>query len=225
MSTDIFNKATTASSTSKSSQDMILRPSTSAHETSPGLEKEERSSSDSEEDSAEQDSFEKLEPQNSSSEEESNELLDPVQKNIPLTRSVCDVVYHQDFGYIKFYLIARKAIVTDALRTKIVVRGSTYFQNSSGPFAQKNKRSMTSSRLKKRLRKGEGEVNWSWLVYSPVKGAAFCFSCLLFPSKDAVSHNSLETEKGFNNWKSPDKITVHENSSRHWNSFTTWKKI
>lgn len=66
----------------------------------------------------------------------------------------------------------------------------------------------------------------SWLVYSPVKGAAFCFSCLLFPSKDAVSNcSSLETENGLNSWKKPEKITAHENSQRHRDSFTTWKEM
>lgn len=86
---------------------------------------------------------------------------------------------------------------------------------------------MTSAWFKKQLGKGKGgTVSRSWFVYSPVKGAAFCFSCLLFPSKDAVSHcSSLETENGFNSWKKPEKITAHENSQRHRDSFTTWKEM
>ncbi|KFM73429.1 Zinc finger MYM-type protein 1, partial [Stegodyphus mimosarum] len=69
-------------------------------------------------------------------------------------------------------------------------------------------------------------VNRSWLVYSPLKRAAFCFSCLLFPSKDAVSScSSLETESGLSSWKKPEKVTAHENSQRHRNSFTTWKEM
>ncbi|XP_035222922.1 zinc finger MYM-type protein 1-like [Stegodyphus dumicola] len=90
---------------------------------------------------------------------------------------------------------------------------------------------MTSAWFIKQLGKGKGGmVNRSWLVYSPLKRAAFCFSCLLFPSKDAVSScSSLETESGFNSWKKQTKkkkkITAHGNSQRHRNSFTTWKEM
>jgi len=57
---------------------------------------------------------------------------------------------------------------------------------------------MTSAWFKKQLgnEKG-GTVSRSWLVYSLVKCAAFCFSCLLFQSKNAIGHSSsLETENG-----------------------------
>lgn len=74
--------------------------------------------------------------------------------------------------------------------------------------------------------KGGGTVSRSWLVYSPVKGTAFCFSCVLFPSKDAVSRcSSLEAENGFKSWKRSEKMNAHENSQRHRDSFTTWKEM
>lgn len=137
-----------------------------------------------------------------------DDLPDPVQKDKPkCTKIVADVIQHQDFGYFKFDQASGKAIVSDALRREIVERGSIYFQNSAGPFAHKNNRSMTSAWFTKQLGKGKGgTVSRSWLVYSPVKSAAFCFSCLLFPSKDAVSNcSSLETENGLNRWKNPEK--------------------
>ncbi|KFM77289.1 Zinc finger MYM-type protein 1, partial [Stegodyphus mimosarum] len=152
---------------------------------------------------------------------------DPTQQDKPKgIETIADVIHHRDFGYLNFDQATGKAIVPDALRIEIVEKGSIYFQNTVGPFAQKNNRSMTSAWFIKQLGKGKrGMVNRSWLVYSPLKRAAFCFLCLLFPSKDAVSSCSLETESGLSSWKKPEKVTAHVNSQRHRNSFTTWKEM
>jgi len=166
----------------------------------------------------------------SSSEEDLNDdSSHPVRQEIPdCSKVVADVIHHQDFGYLKFDQLSGRAIVPDALRVEILDRGSHYFQNSAGPFThRKNNRSMTSKWFTKQLGNGKGgTVNRSWLVYSPLKGTAYCFSCLLFPSKDTISiTSSLESENGFNSWKKPEKIAAHETSERHRDSFTTWKEM
>lgn len=101
-------------------------------------------------DSKQQD-LDKIEHQDSSNSEEEldNYLPDPVQHDKPkCTKIIADVIHHQDFGYLKFDQASGKAIMSDALRTEIVERGSIYFQNSVGPFAQKHNRAMTSACLK-----------------------------------------------------------------------------
>lgn len=149
-----------------------------------------------------------------------NELGEIIKKTVP------DVIEQKDVGYLRFDT-SGKAAVSDKLRTEMLMRGSGFFQNSSGPFAVKNKRSMTTAWFKRCLGKGKGEVVVrSWLVYSPIKSAVFCFSCLLFPSTETSSHcSSLELEGGFSSWKKPEKICAHENSQRHRDSFTRWKEM
>ena len=103
--------------------------------------------------------------------------IDEAKKPLP------DVIQRKDFGHLMFDKFSRKAVLSDALRTEMLLKGSRFFQNSTGPFSMKSRRSMTSSWFKRRLGKGQGEqVARSWLLYSPAKNAAFCFCCLLFPS-------------------------------------------
>lgn len=212
-------------STSESVEDVTRHTS---HGSTKRLEQEVFEESYSSESDSRQPDLDKMEYQQVSSKSEEgldDDFCDPVQQDKPkCTKTISDVIHHQDFGYMKFDPVSGKAIVSHALRIQLVERGSFYFQNSAGPFAQTNNRSMSPSWFTRQLGKGV-TVNRSWLVYSPVKGAAFCFSCLLFPSKDATTNCSLETENGFTSWEKPEKITAHENSQRHWDSFITWKKM
>lgn len=133
-----------------------------------------------------------------------------------------EVIEQHDIGLLKFDKDTGKAIVSDALRTEIIMRNSKYFQNSEGPFTPTNNRCINKSWFKRTLGNGRGEeVNRSWLVYSPSKNCAFCICCLLFSRSHHQS--TLEQESGFNQWKAPERISVHENAKNHRESFTQWK--
>ena len=70
------------------------------------------------------------------------DLVVATKKTIP------DVIEHQDVGHLNFD-ISGNVTVSDALRTEIIMRGSSFFQNISGPFAVKNKRSLSIAWFKK----------------------------------------------------------------------------
>mgnify|MGYP003492921168 CR=1 FL=1 len=70
-------------------------------------------------------------------------------------------------------------------------------------------------------RKGD-QVNQSWLHYSPVKEATFCFCCPLFSSSSDNSKSSFESEIGFRHWKKTKKWETHEISVFHRRSFCSW---
>lgn len=135
-----------------------------------------------------------------------------------------EVIEQHDIGLLKFDKKSGKAILPDALRTKIIKLGSKYFQNSEGPFLPTNNRSMNKTWFKRKLGNGRGEeVSRSWLVYSPFKKSAFCICCLLYSRSDHQS--SLEQESGFLQWKAPERISVHENAKNHRECFTQWKEM
>lgn len=135
-----------------------------------------------------------------------------------------EVIEQHDIGLLKFDKDTGKAILPDALRTEIIKLGSKYFQNSEGPFLPTNNRSMNKTWFKRKLGNGRGEeVTRSWLVYSPSKKSAFCICCLLYSRSDHQS--SLEQESGFNQWKAPERISVHENAKNHRECFTQWKEM
>ena len=75
--------------------------------------------------------------------------------------------------------------MSQSLSTEIIARGSDLFQNRIGPFVAKSGgRSMNLMWFKRRLDNGD-EVGRSWLLYSPVNKAAYCFCCLLFPTSSS----------------------------------------
>ncbi|XP_053119697.1 52 kDa repressor of the inhibitor of the protein kinase-like [Hemicordylus capensis] len=102
--------------------------------------------------------------------------------------------------------------------------GAKFFQNSEGPFLPTRNRAMNKTWFRKRLGSGHGEeVTRKWLLYSPSKRSAFCFCCLLFSRSE--HQLTLEQESGFNHWKAPERICVHENAKNHWECFTQWKEM
>ena len=138
--------------------------------------------------------------------------------------AIPEVIQQHDIGLLNFDKHTGKAILSDALRTKIVKFGSKYFQNSEGPFLPTNNRSMNKTWFKRKLGNGHGEeVTRSWLAYSPSKKSAFCICCLLYSKSDHQS--SMEQENGFNQWKAPTKLSVHENAKNHRMCFTQWKEM
>lgn len=140
----------------------------------------------------------------------------------PVANIVQGVITEHDIGLLKFNKDTGRAIIDHALRTEIIKLGPRYFQNSDGPFLPTDNRSMTKSWFKRRLGNGRGEeVTRSWIAYSPSKKSAFCMCCLLFSR--TCNPSSLEQEGGFKQWKSPDRITLHENPKNHRECFAQWK--
>ncbi|XP_065654679.1 zinc finger MYM-type protein 5-like [Hydra vulgaris] len=82
---------------------------------------------------------------------------------------------------------------------------------------------MNSTWLKRRLANGD-EVGRSWLLYSSVNEAAYCFCCLLFPTSNSNSQFSFESADGFTNWRYTERLKNHKNSLCHCKSFTIWKE-
>lgn len=64
-----------------------------------------------------------------------------------------------------------------------------------------------------------GEIgDRKWVMYSIKQGSVYCFMCKLFSSH----FNSPFVSKGFDKWKKCEKLSEHENSIDHRNSFTKW---
>lgn len=166
--------------------------------------------------------FEKF---SSSETEEDEEEKDNNDTSIIPPNPVFNVLMFNDVGYLDFDKTSQLPIISQKLRTEMVTRGSTLFQNKEGPFGKKDNRSMTKSWFNRRLANGQGdEVNRSWLVYSKIKETAYCFCCLLFSSSTPNCRSSFELEKGFNQWKKIEKVSAHESNSCHRKSFNTWKE-
>lgn len=135
------------------------------------------------------------------------------------------VIEKRDFAFLDFEESSGKAVLPDSLRIHLVTLGSSYFQNKQGPFFSKRGRCMNPSWFIRKLGDGSGEkVERTWLVYSPLKAAAFCFCCLLFKSKED-SKSALILKSGLDNWKKPEKIAVHEKSPQHRECLIEWKEM
>jgi hypothetical protein len=71
-------------------------------------------------------------------------------------------------------------------------------------------RRFSVANTKRRLKNGE-EVNRSWLVYSAIKNAVFCFCCKLFSSPDVA-----RTKSGYKDWRNLYRtLNDHETSKHH----------
>ncbi|XP_012555157.1 uncharacterized protein LOC105843842 [Hydra vulgaris] len=110
-------------------------------------------------------------------------------------------------GFLKFDQTTQQPIMSQSLRTEIIVRGSNLFQNRNvllsmqqAFLANSRGRLMNSTWFKQRLANGN-ELGRSWLLYSPVNEAAYCFCCLLFPTSSLYSQSSFELASGFTNWR------------------------
>ena len=64
----------------------------------------------------------------------------------------------------------------------------------------------------------------TWLVFSPVNFAAYCFPCMLF--QKAKGKRSFGKPSGFNAWRKLNpRLLEHECSSYHLSGFTMWKEF
>lgn len=132
--------------------------------------------------------------------------------NVILNFSQC-----HDIGLFKFWQSHWKSNI-ECIEIEIINLGSKYFQNSESPFCTIKNYTINSSWFKWKLGRGSGEeVTQSWLIYSSVKQSAFCLCCLLFFRSDRQS--TLERESGFNHWKAPERMNLHQNSRNHRKCF------
>ena len=136
---------------------------------------------------------------------------------------VPDVLKFHDVGYLEFDEVTKLPKVPQSLRDELITLGPILFQHTDNLPSLYGERSITSAWFKRRLANGE-EVNRSWLLYSPINKAAYCFCCLLFTSSPSNSRASFELKNGFNKWRKPEKLKSHENNPSHRRAFTTWKE-
>ena len=135
---------------------------------------------------------------------------------------VTEVLHQSDIGVIKFDERGLPHL-TPAVCTLWVKTGATQFQNKQGPFHSKGGRSMTKLWFKKTFLDGQ-VVNRSWLLYSPLHQAAYCFCCLLFPLSLSNNRSSFKSKGGFSKWKKIEKLHSHEKSENHRKAFAAWKE-
>ncbi|XP_048367712.1 zinc finger MYM-type protein 1-like [Sphaerodactylus townsendi] len=138
--------------------------------------------------------------------------------------AVPEVILQHDVGLLPFDKETGRPCIPDALRTQMVQMGFRYFQNSEGPFKPTPPKNHCMPRKWFKVRSGNGqgkEVTRSWIMYSPSKGTAFCFCCLLFSRSEFQS--VLERESGFDQWKKYRRIAVHESRRNHRECFVRWK--
>lgn len=103
---------------------------------------------------------------------------------------------------------------TDKTRDYIAMNGVK--QNKEGDFSKSKHqftdgatRRCTSAFFQRKLANNE-IINRDYLVYSESQGTLFCAPCTLFGGT-----SDLAGPRGFSNWKHPELIATHENSSRH----------
>ena len=104
----------------------------------------------------------------------------------------------------------------------ILYKDSLYNQ-SAREFKEKGRikiRYFSESLLHRKMPDGE-KIKREWLLYSPSTGKVFCFYCKLFES---TNHSSMFSNKGFDDWKHPELIHVHERSSAHFESIQSCRR-
>jgi len=117
--------------------------------------------------------------------------------------------------------------ITDAVRCALVERGPE--QEMEANFSLSSSADdghFSKDWFYKRMPNGE-TVNRKWLIYSEVKGACFCFPCILFAKQRTITTGKLtNVALGYTNWKHlNDTIPQHENSPDHRKCCLAWKDL
>ncbi|CAH2300340.1 Hypothetical predicted protein, partial [Pelobates cultripes] len=112
----------------------------------------------------------------------------------------------------------------ETLKTELVRQGTEELQNKDAWFPRdSNGRSFSKDWFYIHLDNGETMLR-TWLVFSPVNNAAYCFPCMLF--QKAKGKSSFGKSSGFNAWrKLSPRLLEHERSSYHLSAFTIWKEL
>lgn len=107
--------------------------------------------------------------------------------------------------------------IKEAAREYWIEKGPLICQNRNADFSASEKQykhqkmSFSKSLFTRKLANGES-VSREWMLYSPSKGCAFCFVCLLFSEKKDSPFSSC----GFNDWKhTQQRVAEHESSESH----------
>lgn len=123
----------------------------------------------------------------------------------------------RDIGFLKFNPLTKQPELSKTDIEELAKLGWKSLQNENGPFKSINGRSPTKNWFYTTVGNNGLQICRSYLLYSPSKGALYCFCCLLFLNETVVS--SLATTEGFQNYKKPEKLKIHENSKGHRNNF------
>eukprot|EP00794_Sanderia_malayensis_P003780 gene3780-biopygen3227 len=120
--------------------------------------------------------------------------------------------------------------ITEELRHYWASNGPTQCQRWTSPSIQSAREFKERGRIKNRyfsesllhrnLPDGE-KIKREWLLYSPSTGKVFCFYCKLF---EGTNHSSMFSNEGFDDWKHPEMIHVHERSSAHFESIQSCRR-
>ena len=102
-------------------------------------------------------------------------------------------------------------------------RWTSLYTQSAREFKERGRiktRFFSESLLHRKLPDGE-KIKREWLLYSPSTGKVFCFYCKLF---ECTNHSSMFSNEGFDDWKHPELIHVHERSSAHFDSIQSCRR-
>lgn len=110
--------------------------------------------------------------------------------------------------------------INDRSRVWLVQCGP-YQHNVTAFPLDKEGRKFSSFHFNRRMSNGE-QVRRSWLIYSNVRDAVYCFCCKLF----CANKFSLSSNEGCRDWKNMSLIIKrHETSTSHINSYQDWKEL
>ena len=114
--------------------------------------------------------------------------------------------------------------VDETLKTELVKRGTVELQNKDTLFPKDSDgRSFSKDWFCMNLDNGETMLR-TWLVFTSVNCAAYCFPCMFF--QKAKGKSSFRKPSGFNAWrKLSPRLLEHEHSSYHLSAFTKWKEF
>lgn len=113
-------------------------------------------------------------------------------------------------------------VIEDSLKVQLIERGPSSVKNRNGPFPKNSHNRSFSCDWFYKMLKNHEKVERSWLLFSPLKNAVFCFPCRLFHN----GKSSFGKVEGFSNWqKLNPKVDEHEKSPGHVQSFMEWKEL
>lgn len=145
-------------------------------------------------------------------------------RKVPSSASIRDIMIMQDIDRNNPHSWLP---ITDEVRCALVENGPEQgidcdFQMS----ASSDGRHFSKDWFYKQLPNGEA-VTRKWLIYSSVKGACFCFPCILFANERNSQTSRLASAKqGVSDWKHlSDIIPQHESNAIHRRCCVEWKQL
>ena len=134
-------------------------------------------------------------------------------------------VVSTDIGYIHFNNVTKLPVTTDTLAKNLTVKRPNNFQNQDkiGSADIHKGRRLPKCFFTKQVENDRSNlIPRPWLLHRPKDKSFYCFCGLLF-GKDNSSRNRFTKQGGFWKWKKSERISEHEESRSHRDSFTAWK--